>query len=184
MEEVWKDIEGYEGLYQVSNLGRVRSLDRVVKSERTGYKTVYGKIIKPSIQNTGYYYVLLYKDGKALRKTLHRIIAKAFIPNPDNKPQIDHINGEKTDCRIENLRWVTPGENNSNPHRCKEFSISKRGNGYKKIIQYSLDGDFIKEWDGSKPAAMSLGKKSSTHIVDCLAGRKQSAYGYKWCYAS
>lgn len=184
MEEIWKDIENYEGLYQVSNLGRVRSLDRVVKSERTGYKTVRGKIIKPTIQNTGYYYVLLYKDGKALRKTLHRIIAKAFIPNPENKPQIDHINGDKTDCRIENMRWVTPGENNSNPHRCKEFSCSKSGNGYKKIRQYSLDGTFIKEWDGSKPAAISLGKKSSAHIVDCLAGRKHSAYGYKWAYAS
>ena len=174
MEE-WKDIEGYDGLYQVSSEGRVRSLPR---------NTTKGQIIKPSIQNTGYYYVLLYKDGKAIRKTLHRIIAKAFIPNPDNKPQVDHINGDRTDCRIDNLRWVTPSENNSNPHRCKSFSISKNGKGYKKVVQYSLDGVFIKEWDGSKQAAKSLGKTSSSHIVDCLSGRKRSAYGYVWRYAS
>lgn len=184
MKEIWKDIEGYEGIYQVSNLGRVRSVDRYVQHNYGGLKFQSGKILKPSIQNTGYYYVLLYKNGKALRKTLHRIIAKAFIPNPENKPQIDHINGIRTDNRIENLRWVTPSENNSNPHRCISFSNSKGGKGYRKIHQYTLDGTFVKEWDGSTPAALAFGRKNSNHIVACLTGKKPTAYGYKWRYAS
>lgn len=101
--EIWKDIEGYEGLYEISNLGRVKSLPR--NTTKGGIKTVYksGK--------SSYYKVLLCKNGKQKQPTIHRLLASAFIPNPDNKPQVDHINGDKTDNRIENLRWVTKSEN-------------------------------------------------------------------------
>ena len=113
MEE-WKAIKGYEGLYEVSNLGRVKSLERKVKHPIVREKTIKEKILKYNIDNNGYLYVTLYKDGKSKSFKVHRLVAIAFIPNPNNKPDIDHINTNKKDNRIENLRWVTKEENMSN----------------------------------------------------------------------
>ena len=113
-KEVWRDIEGYEGLYQVSNMGRVRSLDREVWNGN-GWYTKKGKIINGSIaKSEGYLRVTLVKDRKRTIKKIHRLTAEAFIPNPDNKPCVDHINTVRTDNRVENLRWVTHKENCNN----------------------------------------------------------------------
>lgn len=101
MEEVWKDIKGYEGMYQVSSFGRVKSIPR--------YR-VSGKIMDVAC-NGHYWRIKLSKNGKSRRVMLHRIIAEAFIPNPENKPQVNHINGNKKDNSIENLEWVTISEN-------------------------------------------------------------------------
>jgi hypothetical protein len=106
--EIWKDIQDYEGLYQVSNLGRVKSLVRVhyCKKER-----ILTNIKLPN----GYIYVRLCKDGKGKNVRVHRLVAVAFIPNPENLPQIDHINADKTNNNVNNLRWVTAKENIRNP---------------------------------------------------------------------
>lgn len=98
--EYWRDVIGFEGLYSVSSLGRVKGRE---------------KILKPSDNGKGYMTVCLYKDGKSYRKYIHRLVAEAFIPNPDNKPQIDHIDTVKTNNSVENLRWTTPEENGNNP---------------------------------------------------------------------
>ena len=106
-EEIWKPIKGYEGLYEISNLGRVKSLN---------YKgTGKEKILKNTENSKGYLMVCLTKNGKQKLFKIHRLVAEAFIPNPENKPCIDHINTIKNDNRVENLRWVTNEENNNNP---------------------------------------------------------------------
>lgn len=109
-EEIWKSISGYEGLYEVSTLGNVRSIDRVVQS-RWGDCKIKGRMLKPAITKQGYLLVVLCKDGvmKTFKKS--RLIALAFIPNPENKREVNHVNGIKTDDRATQLEWSTPSEN-------------------------------------------------------------------------
>lgn len=111
-EEVWKDIEGYEGLYQVSGFGIIRSLDRVINMKDGRKRNVKGKELKPTKQNTGRLFVTLYKDGhKEKRVQIHRMVGEAFIDNPLSKPQINHIDGVATNNNVKNLEWVSCQEN-------------------------------------------------------------------------
>ena len=105
--EIWKDIEGYEGLYQVSNLGRVKSLDRVVEGKSSSTRLHRGKILSPGIGSTGYYMVVLYKDGGGCSYTVHRLVSNTFIPNPHNHPYINHKDENKLNNNVDNLEWCT-----------------------------------------------------------------------------
>lgn len=120
MEETWKPVKGYEEYYEVSNTGNVRSLDRSVRSETLFGKNKdfikKGRILKPRTSKskgltTGYYRVML--NGK--NKCIHKLVAEAFIPNPENKTQVDHIDGDIGNNAVNNLKWVTQKENNNNP---------------------------------------------------------------------
>lgn len=122
MEE-WRDIVGYEGLYQVSNQGRVRSLDREVIYPDGHIQKYKGKVIYGYKNDNGYIMVTL--KGKSYR--VHRLVAEAFIPNPENKPDIDHINTIRTDNRVENLRWATRSENMKNTLTRQKCSESRKG---------------------------------------------------------
>jgi hypothetical protein len=110
MTEIWKDIEGYEGYYQVSNLGNIRTLDRVVKKSKYGTKLLKGKIIK-LLYCKGYMNFKICKNGVCKTAITSRMVASAFIPNPENKKEVNHINGDKTDNRMSNLEWCTGKEN-------------------------------------------------------------------------
>lgn len=138
MEEIWKSITGYEGLYEVSNLGRVKSLPK-----SKGYAKSDGCFMKPFISKDGYLLVTLSKNSNQKHFQIHRLVAKAFIPNIKNKPQVDHINRIRDDNRVENLRWVFPYENGSNT--CCN-----------RIIEYQGKKMTISEW------AVFLGIKKTT----------------------
>ena len=114
-KEIWRDVVGYEGLYQVSSMGRVKSLGRFIDNLVRGHYWQEEKILKPSKRINGYVGISLHKDGKAKNFNIHRLVAIAFIPNPNNLPQIDHINADKTNNNVNNLRWVTAKENINNP---------------------------------------------------------------------
>lgn len=158
MNETWKDIEGYEGYYQVSTLSRVRSLNRTVKRMFRGTLALHpikGQILRQTIGKIGYPTVELNKEGKAKRVLVHRLIAKAFLPNPSGKPQINHKDSNRANNELENLEWCTQSENirhcfNNNRHP---------GSGLKGIQMYTaklneLQVRIIKRCKGEIPGPL------------------------------
>lgn len=135
MEEIWKDVEGYEGLYQVSNLGKVRSIDREVKTS-TGFRKYKGMVLKQRIVKE-YLYV---NFGTRSTHRVHRLIAKAFVPNPDNLPEVNHIDGNKLNNNIDNLEWCTSKEN-INHSWGKGLSKSRKGE--KTNLSKLKEGDVL-----------------------------------------
>ena len=185
MQEIWKDIEGYEGLYQVSNIGNVKSLSF---GARNIHKSNVQKLLKLSPTNCGYYKVQLYKNGKAKMMYVHRLVATAFIPNPERKPQINHIDGNKANNTSSNLEWVSCSENQRHAIRngLREPSpmLGRTGSdnpNSKAILQYDHFGNFIKEWSGISEAARVLNIGASS-ISACLCGINKTAYGSIWRY--
>ena len=184
----WKPIEGYEGLYEISNNGKVRGLDR---KDNKGRK-VKGQIIKIHINTHGYQIVDLCKDGERKHYQLHRLIAKTFIPNPDNKPHIDHINTIKSDNRIKNLRWVTRSENMLNELTRKHNSERQIGRKlteeHKKKVKENTPlkkSTLCIETNKVYFSAREAGRQTGicyASIIACCNGKVKSAGGYRWKY--
>lgn len=182
MQEIWKDIEGFEGKYKISNLGRVYSIKNDI-------------ILKPGYDGKKYSTVSLYNKKKYHFK-IHRLVAKYFIPNPNNYPQINHIDGNKQNNRIDNLEWCDQSHNIKEAYRLGliHFNHNNKGlfqkghnrNATRKIYQYDLNNNFIKEWSSIKEASLCF-KDISNHpkcnISGVLRGLRKTAFGYIWKYA-
>lgn len=183
MKEEWKDIEGYECVYQVSNFGRVRSLDHYVEGRHPRNPNfpfinfIPGKIKKLRPHKAGYWLVDLWKGKKQQTCTVHRLVAKAFIPNPHNLPEVNHIDEDKSNSIVTNLEWVTR-TGNMRHGTCGE----RMGRGHwVSVIQMTPDGKFIKKWQCTQHAADALGL-SMTHIIEVCRGKAKTYGGFKWKY--
>ena len=184
-KEVFRDVLGYEGLYQVSNYGRVKSLERKnifycgLRKERLERPTKE-KILNYNKSNRGYLQVCLTKDGKSKTYTVHRLVAKAFLPNLKNKKQVNHIDGNKENNSIDNLEWVTSSENNKHAF----ITGLNKPHNMRKVNQYDLQGNFIKQWnsitDFLKENDLNL---KNSNITTCCKGKRKNAYGFIWKYA-
>lgn len=173
--EIWKDVVGYEGLYQVSSLGNVKSLDYLIIDTRKRKYIKKGKMLKQGIDKYGYYYVHLYKNNIFKYKLVHRLVAEAFIPNPNNLQQINHKNEIKTDNKVENLEFCNAKYNLNYGTRNKKVSKIKS----KPLKQLDKNNNLIKIWDNSLVASKSL-NISSGNIRSCCRGELKTAGGYKW----
>ena len=190
MNEIWKtavyDSEIYEELYKVSNLGRILSLN---------YRNT-GKpgLMTPSDNGYGYFQVGLSKNKKTKWCQVHRIVAETFLPNPENKPQVNHKDENKTnnfvflnedgsvDKEKSNLEWSTPKENSNHGTRNERISKTQtNGKLSKKVIQLSLSGDFIKEW----PSIMECARNgfAHSHVAECCRGERKSHKGFRFMFA-
>ena len=192
MIETWKDIKNFEGLYQVSNLGQIKRLSSYVNSSLKNQKRVLRKekILKKSLNSNGYPHVILSKNNIHFNKTIHRLVAEAFIPNPKNKPQVNHKNGIKTDNRVENLEWCTQSENIRHGFKNNLYKTPinafKKGNNSHPIIQYNLQGVLIKKYNTITDASrqfLNISNNPNTNISSNLRGLSKTAFGYVWRYA-
>lgn len=188
--ETWKDIDDFKGLYQISNLGNVKSLDIMLNCK--GAKGIdkhlrKGRILKKYIGTTGYYNVNLSKNSKSKLKRVHRLVAEAFIPNPDNLPCINHKDGNKLNNDVSNLEWCTYAYNNSEAYRIGlkqnkyKGKYGKEAQFSKPLLQFTLNDKFVKEWENANQVKRELGY-CAENIRNVCNGRRKQANGYKWKY--
>ena len=165
MQEIWKDIKGYEGKYQISNLGRVKSLQRNGRPER---------ILRLNLIK-GYAYTTLSNGSRGNKKKLkvHRLVAEAFIPNPHNKPEVNHIDGNKLNNNVDNLEWVTHQENCKHAVKLGLRKIQ----GAKTIEQYSKDGKLIATYSSINEASQIL-NINRVMISNVIRGVKKSTHNF------
>ena len=174
MKELWRDIKGYKGYYQVSNLGRIKSLERKCKTSK-GERTVPEKIKKLGNDKNKYKIITLYKQGTNKTFKVHRLVAEAFIPNVNNLSQVNHKDENKWNNLADNLEWCDLGYNVNYGSRNERIRKVQQ----KAIIQKTLDGEFVKLWVGMNHMCRETGYEQSL-ISKVCNGKRLSGYGYKW----
>ena len=179
--EVWKQISGYEGFYEVSNLGRIRSLERIVECSDGRKRKLKTRILRQSCAPSGYYMVTLHKNGKQKSGLVHRLVCEAFIPNPLGKGEVNHKDENSKNNNATNLEWVTSKENNTygtRQERARKAIVEAQG---RAVRQLSRDGELVAEYESLSAACNATG----THvpnIIKCAKGIYKTAGGYIWKY--
>lgn len=185
MEELWKPIEGYETLYEVSNFGSVRSKNRV-RIDKNGIRKNYkGKLMvlsqsgKLDKYSKSYLKISLCDENKKCTQFLiHRLVAKHFIENPHNYSEVNHIDENKDNNFASNLEWCDRAYNNHHSKITEKLNESKKI----KVDQLTLEGEFIKTWNGIREAARGLNMKTHRHIKTACDDPNKTSYGFKWRY--
>lgn len=181
-KEIWKDIKGFEGLYQASNLGRIKSLEKFKKGKNGSLASVKEKILKPGITRNGYYRVALCKNSIRKFYLVHRLVFEAFNCQITEGLQVNHINEIKSDNRLSNLNLMTCKENcnwGTGIERCHNQLIN--GKCSKAVLQFDLQDILIKEYPSTRQAERETGFAQG-NIVKCCKGKYKTAYNYKWKY--
>lgn len=179
--EEWKQIRNYENSYAVSNYGRVLSLGRYRKTRDGGKTWVLPRILKEKTTRLGYKQVALFRDNTSKYYSVHRLVALAFIPNPFDLPQVDHIDGNKANNNVNNLHWCTAKENMQNP--ITKQVVKNTHFGHAPIPVVSLNGNtIVKKYSSATDATKDGFKRDS--ICSVCTGRRKTHYGLKWMYLS
>ena len=173
--EVWKDVDEFDGVYQISNFGRLKSVERTVKHPK-GECVIKGKFLSEVVNKKGYIEYQITYNSKHYGRKAHRLVANAFIPNPQNLPQVNHIDGDKTNNKASNLEWCT---NRHNVIHAYENQLHKT----RPIIQFDLDGNEIKKWKSAGEIQRELGLRRS-HIHEACKGKRKTFHGYVWKFES
>lgn len=178
--EIWKDIEGVEGCYQISNLGRVKSLNRVTSTGRT----VTERILKTRVNKRGYEYVNIQINGLRKSIKIHREVAKAFVPNERGYSEVNHKDENKLNNSASNLEWCSRIYNANYGTAMKRAVKTRLSHHLLKIDQMTRDGEYIKTWDAPYLIEKATkGKMKATNIIACCRGRFKTAYNYVWKYS-
>ena len=178
MREIWKPVVGHEGWFEVSNAGVVRRLENKAKAG-TGNYFRPARIIKARKNNNGYFVIDLWANGSRVQKLVHRLVAEAFVPNPCGLPEVNHKDENPENCRAENLEWCTRKYNMNYGTVGKRIGIA---NG-KPVTQYSKDGTLVCTYSSILEAQRVTGISQGS-IGHCLHGRRKTAGGYVWQYAT
>jgi len=181
-EEIWKDIKGYEGLYQVSNMGRVKSLERTVIDNIGRRQNIKERILKPKKEPNGYLRVTLSNNSVKNKKFfVHRLVCEAFHENTENKPCVNHIDENKANNTVSNLEWSTFAKNINHGTRSLRAGKAIAKALRKPIGQYTRDGKLIKVWQSAQEVKIQLGFDQG-NISKVARGKLKTAYGYVWKY--
>lgn len=180
--EHWKDIDGFEGQYRISDKGRVWSIARLVREGgKTGTVITKDMILKTRKDEKGYVRVFLNEDGKTRWLPVHRLVAQAFIQNPENKPQVNHIDGDKTNNHASNLEWCTNSENQKHAYRIGLNYVTGRA-GRKKVPVVMVDaetGRTLGRYESLNDASRQTGIVAQ-NIRKVIMGERKRAGGYGW----
>jgi len=178
--EIWKDITNYEGYYQASNFGRIKSVKRYIcRGFMNKLRTVPEKIRQASVDNDGYLTIRLHINGIRKNYFVHRLIAETFLENIEKKPQVNHIDGDKKNCHLSNLEWVTQSENIKHSYNVIGRIASGGAIAYKPIIQKDMNGNFLNSY---KSITDAIKQTKVNNITACLKGKYSHAGNYKWEY--
>jgi len=168
MKEIYKTIEGYEGYYQISNFGNIKSLQRLIKRNNGTDMILVEKVLKSNSNGVGYQIINLRKEGKRKSYLIHRLVAEEFLNNPEGLSQVNHIDKDSTNNRLDNLEWCTA-----------KYNIKHSKD--KTLYQYTLSGELVNEWESASTACEVSGF-TAPNITNVCNGKLKHHKGYRFSY--